>query len=97
MVRRHSDLMDERATAYGTRVPPDGFLFSLSPDCSEPLGPHYVTKRVAHLKDDLGIAQKSPETIARGPHVLVQHYSKSRRSGDRRAAEHLGRVVHSKR
>ena len=194
MLRRHCDLMDERAAACGTRVPPDGFLFSLSPDCSEPLAPHYLTKRVAHLKDHLGIAQKSPETIAledealrlyrlpakprpagskglppkgglpleeigrrlgrserwaglavqaaelreaagqqavrlnfdgsvlalrkftsselldagfnismvaqrqgHGPQVLVQHYSKSRRSADRRAAEHLGRVVHGKR
>ena len=191
MLQRHCDLMDERAAACGTRVQTDGFLFSLSPDCSEPLGPHYLTKRVAHLKDHLGIAQKSPQTIAledealrlyrlpakprpagskgppptgglplaeigrrlgrserwaglavqaaqlreaagqqptrlnfdgsvlalrkftsselldagfnismvaqrqgHGPQVLVQHYSKSRRSADRRAAEHLGRVVH---
>jgi integrase len=191
MLRRHCNLMDERAAACGTRVQPDGFLFSLSPDCSEPLAPHYLTKRVAHLKDHLGIAQKSPQTIAledealrlyrlpakprpvgskglppkgglpleeigrrlgrserwaglavqaaqlreaagqqserlnfdgsvlalrkftsselldagfnismvaqrqgHGPQVLVQHYSKSRRSADRKAAEHLGRVVH---
>lgn len=191
MLRRHCDLMDERAAACGTRVGPDGFLFSLSPDCSEPLAPHFVTKRVAHLKDHLGISVKSPETIAledealrlyrqpapprppgsrglppkgglpleeigrrlgrserwaglavqaaglreaagqrpvrlnfdgsvlalrkftsselldagfnismvaqrqgHGPQVLVAHYSKSRRSADRRAAEHLGRVVH---
>lgn len=64
MLCRHCDLMDERAAACGTRVQPDGFLFSLSPDCSEPLAPHYLTKRVAHLKDHLGIAQKSPQTIA---------------------------------
>ena len=29
-----------------------------------------------------------------GPQVLVKHYSKSRRSSDRKAAEHLGRLVH---
>jgi integrase len=29
-----------------------------------------------------------------GPQVLTRHYSKSRASSDRRAAEHLGRVVH---
>jgi integrase len=29
-----------------------------------------------------------------GPQVLIQHYSKSRRSADRRAAEHLGRAIH---
>lgn len=29
-----------------------------------------------------------------GPQVLVKHYAKSRRSSDRKAAEHLGRLVH---
>lgn len=29
-----------------------------------------------------------------GPQVLTKHYAKGRRSADRRAAEHLGRVVH---
>lgn len=29
-----------------------------------------------------------------GPQVLVKHYSKSRRSADRKAADHLGRLVH---
>jgi hypothetical protein len=29
-----------------------------------------------------------------GPHVLTRHYSKSRASSDKRAAEHLGRVIH---
>ena len=29
-----------------------------------------------------------------GPQVLVKHYSKSRRSADRKAADHLGQVVH---
>jgi hypothetical protein len=32
-----------------------------------------------------------------GPQVLVKHYSKARRSADRKAAEHLGRVVHTRR
>ena len=31
-----------------------------------------------------------------GPQVLTRHYSKSRASSDKRAAEHLGRVVHGK-
>ena len=31
-----------------------------------------------------------------GPQVLTRHYSKSRASSDRRAADHLGRVVHGK-
>lgn len=191
MLARHCELMDERAAACGTAVGPDGFLFSLAPDCSEPFHPDFVTKRVALLKEHLGITDKSSATIAledqalalyrlpparrpagmtgappkgglpiaeigrrlnrserwtheairaaeareaaghlpahrrfdgsvlalrkftsselldagfnismvaqrqgHGPQVLVQHYSKSRRSADRRAAEHLGRVIH---
>jgi len=191
MLVRHCELMDERAVACGTAVAPDGFLFSLAPDCSQPLHPDFVTKRVALLKEHLGITDKSPATIAledqalalyrlppgprpagrtgaapkgglpvaeigrrlnrserwtheairaaeareaaghlpahrrfdgsvlalrkftsselldagfnismvaqrqgHGPQVLVQHYAKSRRSADRRAAEHLGRVIH---
>jgi hypothetical protein len=31
-----------------------------------------------------------------GPQVLTRHYSKSRASSDKRAAEHLGRVVHGR-
>ena len=31
-----------------------------------------------------------------GPQVLVQHYSKRRRSAERKAVEHLGSVVHRK-
>ena len=191
MLSRHCQLMDERGAACGVSIGPDGFLFSLAPDCSEPLFPDFVTKRVALLKEHLGISDKSPETIAledqalalyrlpaqprrpgtpglppkgglpmaeigrrlnrterwalsavraaqareaaaqqparlsfdgsvlalrkftstelldagfnismvaqrqgHGPQVLVQHYSKSRRSADRRAAEHLGHVIH---
>jgi hypothetical protein len=29
-----------------------------------------------------------------GPQVLANHYAKRRRSADRKAAEHLGRIVH---
>jgi intergrase/recombinase len=29
-----------------------------------------------------------------GPQVLSKHYAKSRRSAERKAADHLGRVVH---
>jgi hypothetical protein len=31
-----------------------------------------------------------------GPQVLTRHYSKSRASSDKRASEHLGRVVHGR-
>ena len=39
---------------------------------------------------NLGGAQRQ----GHGPQVLVKHYAKARPSADRRAAEHLGQVVH---
>ena len=193
MLRRHCEAMDGRAALAGTTVSHDAYLFSNALDCSEPLPPDYVTKRVAVLKDHLGIADKRPATIAledealrlyrlpaaprpagrtgpaprggmsfreigarlarserwvataiasaqhrerngcsgrllsfdgsilalrkftsselldagfnismvahrqgHGPQVLVKHYSKSRASADRRAATHLGAVVHKR-
>ena len=191
MLRRHCEHVDDLAAEVGTILAPDPFVFTLSIDGSEPMPAHYLTKRVAVLKEHLGIEEKKPETIARedealrlfrqppaprkpgvagptpkggmplreigallgrserwaalavasaerreaagrrglsldfdgsilalrkftsselldagfnismvsqrqghGPQVLVKHYSKSRRSADRKAAEHLGRLVH---
>jgi hypothetical protein len=191
MLRRHSEEMDERAARFGVTLAEDPFVFSREIDCSKPLPPDYVTKRVALLKDHLGIADKRPATIAledealhlyrqhpaprtagktgppprggmsfaeigdrlgrseqwarlavrsaelreqaenkgerlsfdgsilalrrftsselldagfnismvaqrqgHGPQVLVKHYAKKRDSADRKAAEHLGRIVH---
>jgi integrase len=193
MLLRHCAQMDERAELCGLEIAPNAFVFSLALDCSTPMPPDHVTKRVALLKEHLGIANKRPETIAledealrlyrqprtarpaskvgrspaggmsyaaigeqlgrserwatlavasaqrreparlpggpsaaifdgsivalrkftsselldagfnismvaqrqgHGPQVLVKHYAKARRSADRKAAEHLGRVVH---
>jgi hypothetical protein len=187
--------MDERAELCGLKVGPDAFVFRLALDCSAPMPPDYVTKRVALLKEHLGIANKRAETIAledkalrmyrqpptprragqagrspaggmshgaigrqvgrserwatiavasakrreaaqargdrpdavfdgsilalrkftsselldagfnismvaqrqgHGPQVLAKHYAQARRSADRKAAEHLGRVVHGR-
>jgi integrase len=194
MVLRHCARMDERAELCGIEIAPHAFVFSLALDCSTPMPPDHVTKRVALLKEHLGIANKRPETIAledealrlyrlepaarpaskvgrspaggmsyaaigkqlarserwatlavasaqrreaaqrngasiaffdgsilalrkftsselldagfnismvaqrqgHGPQVLVRHYAKARRSADRKAAEHLGRVVHGR-
>jgi integrase len=195
MLLRHCVQMDERAELCGLEIAPDAFVFSLALDCSTPMPPDHVTKRVALLKEHLGIANKRPETITledqalrlyreppaarppgkvgrnpaggmsyvaigerlgrserwatlavgsaerreaarqhggpsaamfdgsilalrkftsselldagfnismvaqrqgHGPQVLVKHYSKARRSADRKAAEHLGRVVHGR-
>lgn len=189
MLRRHCDEMDERAAAVGVAIASDAFVFSLEPDGSRAMPPDYLTRRVATLKDHLGVAEKSAATVAledealrlfrtpagrkpagktgpspkgglshreigdrlgrserwaalaiagalrreqagpvverfdasilalrkftsselldagfnislvaqrqgHGPQVLMKHYAKSRRSADRRAAEHLGSVVH---
>jgi integrase len=190
MLARHRDRIEERAAQCGVELAPDAFMFSLEPDCSAPMPADYVTKRVAVLKEHLGIEDKRPETVAledealrlarqpwdrppgrrgpapkggmsyaeigrrlgrssrwaalavasaqrredagrrddadvfdgsilalrkftsselldagfnisavaerqgHGPHVLAKHYSKARRSADRKAAEHLGRLVH---
>jgi integrase len=195
MLLRHCIQMDERADLCGLKVAPDAFVFSLTLDCSAPMPPDHVTKRVALLKEHLGIANKRAETIAledealrmyrqppkprragqagrstvggmsyeaigrqlgrserwatlavasakrreavqaqsdrthtmfdgsilalrkftsselldagfnismvaqrqgHGPQVLAKHYAKARRSADRKAAEHLGRVVHGR-
>jgi integrase len=195
MLKRHCDLMDERAAAAGVEMAGNPFLFSLAEDCSTPMPPDHLTKRVGVLKGCLGIEDKHPDVVAledealrlrrstpplrsrgktgprpgggmsyrdisialgrserwanlavaaaerrqhvgasghghldfdgsivalrkftsselldagfnvsvvaqrqgHGPQVLTRHYSKSRASSDRRAAEHLGRVVHGNR
>jgi integrase len=63
MLERHCSQMDERAALFGAAIEPDAFLFSLEPDCSTPMHPDYVTRRVAVLKDHLGIPDKRPETV----------------------------------
>jgi integrase len=192
MLKRHCDQLNERAAAAGVELAPNAFLFSIAQDCSTPMPPDLLTKRVAVLKSYLGIEDKHPEVVAledealrlrrstpparpagkpgplptggksyrdigaslgrserwanlavaaaerrehaqasghgdldfdgsilalrkftsselldagfnvsvvaqrqgHGPQVLTRHYSKSRASSDKRAAEHLGRVVH---
>jgi integrase len=64
MLLRQCSRMDELAAAGGVAIADDGFVFSLEPDCSVPMSADFVTKRVAVLKEHLGIANKRPETIA---------------------------------
>jgi integrase len=193
MLARVCHQQDELAVAAGTSLILDPFVFSLAIDASQPMPPNHLTKRVAILKEHLGIAVKATDTIARedealrlfrkapgprpegktgpnptggmtykaigehfgrserwaslavasgrrreeagargdrlefdgsilalrkftsselldagfnismvaqrqghGPQVLAKHYAKSRRSADRKAAEHLGRVIHGR-
>jgi hypothetical protein len=62
--------MDERAAACGLKVAPDAFVFSLEPDCSLPMSADYLTRRVAVLKEHVGIANKRPEVVAREDEAL---------------------------
>ncbi len=192
VLRRQLEAMEERAAFLGVPMAADPFLFSIEADCSTPLIPGRVTKRLAVLKGHLGVEDKRPETVAlenealrlrrsgtvdrsgrpgpepmdgaamsyddiatklgrtqmwarracdsalrreqragpervnfnlsfngfrkftsselldagfnicvvverqgHGPTVLAKHYSKARRSAQRKAADHLGRVVHA--
>jgi integrase len=63
MLQRHCELMDDRAQACGVEVGPDGFVFSLDPDCSRPMPAEYLTRQVAALKEHLGISNKLPATM----------------------------------
>jgi hypothetical protein len=47
MLQRHCAQMDERAALCGLEIGPDAFVFSLALDCSTPMPPDHVTKRVA--------------------------------------------------
>ena len=195
MLKRHCVVMNDRAATAGVELAADAFLFSLDSDCSTPMPPDHLTKRVAVLKGYLGIENKASRAVValedkalkmrrsttparpkgkpgplptvgisyrdnaaalgrserwahlavaaaerreyaqangrgdldfdgsilalrrftsselldagfnvsmvaqrqgHGPQVLTRHYSKSRASSDKRAADHLGRVVHGK-
>jgi len=40
------------------------FVFSLEPDCSQPMPPDYLTRRLGVLKNDLGLTRTRPDTNA---------------------------------
>ena len=70
LLLEHCDTMAERATNTGTTLVTDPFIFSLNPDCSTPIPPDHLTRRVAILKEHLGIADKHPATIERENQAL---------------------------
>lgn len=63
MLQLHCELMDDRARACGVEVGPEGFVFSLDPDCARPMPAECLTRQGAVLKEQLGISNKLPETI----------------------------------
>ena len=60
MLRRHGEHIEDLATEAGAVLVSDPFVFTLSIDGSEPMPAHYLTKRVAFLKEHLGIEEKKP-------------------------------------
>ena len=46
----HLNAMDQRASQLGFAVDDNGFVFSLEPDCSQPMRPELMTRRMRRLK-----------------------------------------------
>jgi integrase len=114
--------MEKRAAQFGTVLDDNDYVFSLEADCSKPMRPEYMTRRMRQLRRvlDLGNADFDATILAlrkftstelmdagfnpslvsgRQGHtvqVLLNHYSKARRSADKKAAAHLGRRVHGR-
>jgi integrase len=78
MLQRHCTDMDERAAMCGLEPTRDAFVFSLALDCAAPMPPDHVTRRMAVLKEHLGIADKRPETIALEDEALRLFHSRPR-------------------
>ena len=77
MLKRHRDQMDERASAAAVDLMADAYLFSLAQDCSTPMPPDYLTKRVGVLKGHVLSryrrhgAKRSVGTARRGGHRIA--------------------------
>lgn len=56
MLREHLAAMDERAALFGAEVAADGFVFSLDIECTNPMRPELMTRRMRQLRKKLGIA-----------------------------------------
>jgi integrase len=63
VLRRQTKQMAERAELIGVPLAADPFLFSDEPDCSAPVRPIQVTRRLQVLKGYLGVEDKRPETV----------------------------------
>jgi integrase len=55
VLREHLARIDSVAAQLGITIGPDGYLFTLSPDASEPLKPDTVTQRYDRMAKRLGI------------------------------------------
>ena len=61
MLARHLVAMDDRAATLGITVADDAFVFSLGPDCSAPMRPEFLTRRMRQLRTKLGLTNESFE------------------------------------
>ena len=59
MLRAHMASMDERAAACGGTLAPDCFLYSLEPDCSAPMRPEFMTRRMRVLRNHLKLTNEN--------------------------------------
>lgn len=55
VLRRHRAFVDARAEAAGTSVRPDGYVFSMRLDGSEPWRPDYATYQFRKVREALGL------------------------------------------
>ena len=55
ILREHRHRCDKRAASLGLVVRPDGFVFSLTPDCAKQLRPDTISQRYGRLAKRLGI------------------------------------------
>ncbi len=54
MLGRHVAAMNQRADQVELKIPEDGFVFSLEPDCCRPMRPELMTRRMRQLRLRLG-------------------------------------------
>ena len=59
MLRAHLKAMDDRAELLRTTVAPNAFVFSLDPDCSSPMRPEFLTRRMRQLRKDHNLTDGS--------------------------------------
>jgi integrase len=70
MLARVCEQIDIDSVTANTQSVIDPFVFTIEPDGSRPMTPDFVTKRVAVLKEHLGIESKAPATIERETEAL---------------------------
>ena len=58
-LREHLKEMDDRANVLRTTVAPNAYVFSLDPDCSTPMRPEFLTRRMRQLRKEHNLTDGS--------------------------------------